>query len=731
MPSQAADTSLKVLAVEGDGRLAGLGDVLGPALAVTAVGSPSAAIAALTQGVPDVVFLDLALAGAATAEWMARLHAAAPTVPLIVLAAPAAAAAALAAVEAGGDGFLICPGEEAGRNALADIMRQSIRRAAAGHCRERGGEGGPLRLDLSFLRDATGRAAATMAVAEAPERRRNGERLRLAAKVFESSTEGILVTDAHEIIVRVNPAFTELTGYTPEEVIGRKPSVLQSGRHDRAFYEGMHAALKSAGRWQGEIWNRRKDGQVFVEWLNIGSVRDARGEITHYVAVFSDITARKQNEERLSHQLNHDPLTSLPNRILLQERLRHALTRARRHKLPVAVLFVDLDQFKEVNDRHGHFVGDLLLQEVGARLVASTRQGDTVARLAGDEFIVLLDEIADLDDAAGVAQKILRRMNAPFDLDGRNIGITASIGISHYPGDGEDVDGLITAADMAMYRAKKQGKNSYCFYSERVDKQAFERLALLDGMVHALERGEFRLLFQPIYHVASGRIVLGEALLRWHHPRAGVVVPGQFLPLAATSGIMVPLGAWALGEACRHLRAWRDAGHTDVGVSVNVAAEQLAGAGFVRVATDALQARALPPESLYLEVSEKAAMGRDFRPVLTDLKQAGVHLALDDFGTGASSFAQMRRLPFDVLKIDRSLMADIAADADDARIITAITAIAHSMRMRVVVQGVESREQLAFLRGCGCDLVQGLLLGAPVAPEDFAAALETAASLPT
>jgi diguanylate cyclase (GGDEF)-like protein/PAS domain S-box-containing protein len=583
------------------------------------------------------------------------------------------------------------------------------------------------RVNVSLVRGIEGEPLFSVALIEDITNRREMEdRLRLAAQVLENTSEGIFVTNAEREIILVNPAFTDLTGFDSAEVVGHKPSILSSGRHDAAFYERINATLVEVGKWQGEIWNRRKSGELFAEWLNISVVRNQNDDITNYVAVFSDITSRKQTEERLNYQANHDPLTTLPNRTLFYERLSRALARAHRNRLTVGLLFLDLDHFKEVNDSCGHLIGDMLLQTVAERLTGCTRQGDTVARLAGDEFTIILEDIADFRDAAVVAQKILRQLAEPFHLNGYRLHVTTSIGISLYPADGEDIQTLLRNADAAMYRAKKQGKNNYQFHSESLNAQAFERLALESSLLHAVERQQFRLHYQPVYDLASGQVVAVEALLRWQHPEVGVVLPAQFLSLAEETGLISPIGRWVLNEACRQMAAWHAAGLGTLRVNVNLSGQQLLQFDLTDCVSAALRDSQLPPEFLELELPESSVMGKDHENgrVLNALKALGVRIAIDDFGTGYSSFGYLRRLPIDTLKIDQSFVRDIMTDADDAKIITAITAIAHSLRLNVVAEGVETTEQLAFLKKHQCDQAQGFLFQRPLPPAELTQLLQ-------
>jgi diguanylate cyclase (GGDEF)-like protein/PAS domain S-box-containing protein len=568
--------------------------------------------------------------------------------------------------------------------------------------------GGALRFVVAVVEDVT-------------EKKRLEDHMRLADTVFRNTGEGLFVTDADQRIIHVNPAFTELTGYSPSDVLGKTPSVLSSGRHSPEFFQTMRQTLAETGKWQGEIWNRRKSGEMFAEWLNIAAVRDEQGVLTNYVSVFSDITSRKQVEERLNYLANHDPLTRLPNRTLFQERLSRALTRAHRNQSIVALLFIDLDHFKQVNDTLGHLAGDLLLQQVADRLSSCIRQGDTVARLAGDEFTVILEDIADPRDAAVVAHKILRALFDPFDLKGREAKISSSIGVALYPADAGDPQTLVRLADAAMYRAKHQGRNTCQFHSETVNAQAFERLTLENALRHAVERNEFHLHYQPIFDVRSGKVVAVEALLRWNHPEIGAVAPSQFLPLAEETGLVLPIGQFVLESACRQTKLWHDGGFPNLRVNVNLSGRQLRTIDLIETVAEALEHTGLPPEALEVEVPEGSVIDRQHEPgsLFSRFKALGVGLAIDDFGSGYSSFAFLRRLPANALKIDQAFVRNAACESDDAEIVTAIVAVAHGLHMAVVAPGIETEAQLDFLAGCGIDHVQGFLLARPMTAEEM------------
>ncbi len=556
------------------------------------------------------------------------------------------------------------------------------------------------------------------------ELRRN-KYLPLTTHVFESSSNGILITDARNTILMVNPAFCRITGYSPEEVIGRTPRILSSGRHDRAFYDQLWRALENEGVWQGEIWNRRKDGQVYAEWLTINVVKDWRGRVTHRIAVFSDITQRKTESDRVQHMATHDALTGLPNRTLLAELLHKALADARRHGRRVAVLFLDLDRFKMVNDTLGHHAGDLLLQAVAQRLQASLRAGDAVARQGGDEFIMVLSEVNGIQDAAAVAEKVIAAVSQPYDLSGNEFFTSTSIGIAIFPEDGEDADSLLKNADAALYRAKDAGRNNFQFFAAEMNADAVERLALETGLRHALERNELILHYQPQIDLERGAVRGVEALLRWQSPERGLVPPTKFIPVAEESGLIHPIGAWVLTQACRDAKSWLDAGLPLASVAVNVSAVQLRHAGFATAVEAALEASGLPAEHLELEVTESLLMHDMQRVcgVMHALRSRGVKFAIDDFGTGYSSLSYLKRLPLDRLKLDQSFVRNLPHD-DDAAIAATILAIGESLGLTIVAEGVESSAQHAWLQAHHCPLAQGYFFAKPMPASEMRAFMQ-------
>jgi diguanylate cyclase (GGDEF)-like protein/PAS domain S-box-containing protein len=580
-----------------------------------------------------------------------------------------------------------------------------------------------IRVDGSVLRQSI--------IRDISERKESEERASLWANVLENSAEGIIVTDASRKILDVNKAFTDVTGYAPHEAIGQDPSFLKSGRHDDAFYHVMWRSIRESGRWQGEIWNRRRNGEIYPGWLSITAARNAAGTLTHYVGVFSDITERKESAERIHFLVTHDSLTGLPNRSVINDLIVQALAVARRKTAALALLFLDLDRFKTINDSLGHPAGDTLLQRVAARLAAGIRDEDKVARLGGDEFLILLPELARGEDAGIVADKVLAALREPLDVDGRALRISASIGISIYPDDGSDAATLIKNADAAMYHAKERGRNNYQFFTADMNTRAFEALAMDMSLRGAVQRDEFRLEYQPLIDGGSGTIVAAEALIRWHHPELGLIPPSGFIPIAEERGLIVPIGEWVLREACSQVRRWLDAGVAAVAVGVNVSAVQFRQPGFAASVRTILSECGIEPRYLQLEVTESIIM-RDAEQtiaVLEELSAMGVSLSIDDFGTGYSSLSYLRRFPIDRLKIDRSFVHDITTSADAAAIASAIIGMGRTMNLRVVAEGVETAAQLAFLVGERCDELQGYHIARPMEAARLSALLAAAKPL--
>lgn len=545
--------------------------------------------------------------------------------------------------------------------------------------------------------------------------------LRLAATVFESTIEGVMVVDTSGTIIAVNKAFADITGYSEQESLGQKPSMLRSQRHDQAFYKNMWNSIHQAGHWSGEIWNRRKSGEVYPEWMNISTVRNDNGDVSCYVSVFSDITAMKQSEERLAHLAHHDALTGLPNRLLFNALLEHTLDWVIRNNEQVAVLFLDLDLFKHINDSFGHPVGDRLLQEVARRLVTTIRDEDTVARLGGDEFIILLERIGNMQSAAAVAEKLLHELRKPYTIDDQKMYVTASIGISISPNDSTDGDTLIKNADAAMYRGKAQGRDNYCFYTEELTTSALERVVLERELRQALEHEQLVIHYQPQYSLKSGKLVGAEALVRWHHPEKGLIPPDSFIPLAEECGLILPLGEWVLRESCLQMSSWLDRGLQIERISVNVSGHQIDRSDLVSMVRTVLGQTGLQPRHLELEITETCIMQEAESAIkaLDELKQMGINLAVDDFGTGYSSLSYLKLLPIHKLKIDRSFIRDIPDDPNDEAISMAVIALGHSLQLEIVAEGVETLVQREFLKGAGCDQGQGYFYSPAVTSDEF------------
>ena len=555
------------------------------------------------------------------------------------------------------------------------------------------------------------------------ERHQMQEKLQLAATVFESTAEGVLITDTRQRINAVNRAFSEITGYSEAEALGETPRLLASGLHDSAFYAAMWYQLTAEGHWQGEISNRRKNGEIYPSWLTISAVRNRDRFITHFVAVFADISSLKQAQARLDYQAHHDPLTGLPNRTLFESRLHTALTHSKAANSLGAVLFLDLDRFKHINDSLGHPVGDLLLKGIAQRLKDNLRDIDTVARLGGDEFIILLPGLHTDSDAEAIATKLLNSFSAPFQAGEHEFFISTSIGTALFPSDGADVATLIKNADAAMYRSKAKGRNRVESYTRDLTAQASERIALEHELRRAIERNELTLSYQPKISLLTQRLVGAEALIRWTHPTFGEVPPERFIPLAEENGMILQIGEWVLEQACEQLHQWNQAYDVFGPLSVNLAGAQLRQPNLVTRIENLLHQYALQPGCLQLEITENFIMSQteEALSVLHRLKKLGVQLAIDDFGTGYSSLSYLKRLPLDILKIDQSFVRGLPDDPHDAAIVRAIIALGRSMQLTVIAEGVENLEQQQFLTDEGCEQIQGYIVSLPLRPDEFCA----------
>ena len=617
--------------------------------------------------------------------------------------------------------FILSPNNPA--ELFAEIDAKTYAGGWSGECLQRRKDGTdlPVLLSTGRLKDREGRFAGVFGIArDITERVKAEEQLRLWSRVLDQSAEGIFILDPQEQILLVNTAFEKLTGFSAAEVLGKTPRILQSGRQDRAFYADMWNSILETGSWQGEMWNRRKSGELYVEWLSISASYDHKGAVTHYIGIFSDITVRKQTEERMVHLAHHDALTDLPNRVLLMDRLNQLTKAAQRRKSKVAAIFIDLDRFKEVNDSLGHDAGDQLLQTVAKRVSNAVRDEDTVARIGGDEFVVALQGLHDVQDIAVLAQKLLSCLVQPVTLNGFALTITASMGISVYPDDATNGQEMIRNADAAMYQSKGAGRNAYHFYTSDLNQRALEMLSTENALRRAIEHHEFVLHYQPQVDIASGSVVGAEALIRWNHPDLGLLMPGKFISIAEERGLIVPIGSWVIEEAARQAAVWQNAG-IFITIAVNVSGVQFRQKNFEEQLVNSVRKHGIIPNRIELELTESIIM-RDAETTVEKLDRLhamGFQLSIDDFGTGYSSLSYLRRFSIDKIKIDHSFVWDATHDESAGGIVTAIIGLARSLKLRVIAEGVETREQLEILRAHGCDEVQGFLFSSAQAPGEF------------
>ncbi|MDP2101701.1 MAG: EAL domain-containing protein [Methylotenera sp.] len=549
-------------------------------------------------------------------------------------------------------------------------------------------------------------------------RNRIQRKLTLDAEVFRYSREAVLVTDSNLNIISVNPAFTLITGYSADEAVGQTPKLLKSGKHELFFYQKMWAEIINAGHWQGEIWNRRKNGEIYPQWLGVSAVCSVVGQVTEYIAVFMDITEHKQTEARVEYLAHHDPLTGLPNRTLLRDRYERSIAFAQREGSMVAVLYLDLDHFKNINDSLGHPVGDKLLIETAARISGCVRDTDTVSRLGGDEFVVLLNDIQAGESVADVASKILESVATPFLIDNKVLNISCSIGVCIYPDDGKGFDQLLQQADISLYQAKGNGRNAYHFFTDEMNRTVARRLNLESELRKALCLKQIYVEYQPQFDIKTGIVIGAEALLRWHHPELGIIPPSEFIPVAEENGSIIELGHYVMLQACYQAKKWVDSGY-DLRIAVNVSYAQFVRNNLHQLVVDTLRDTALAPRHLELELTESILVA-DSTMVLTivqALKDIGVLFSIDDFGTGYSSLSYLKRFAVGKLKIDQSFVRDVPGDPEDEVIVSAIISLAHSLQLECIAEGVETIEQEAFLKEMGCDQIQGYLHGRPMSVE--------------
>lgn len=547
------------------------------------------------------------------------------------------------------------------------------------------------------------------------ERKHAEEQLRLVARAFDRAAEGVMITDENQKILTVNDSFATVTGYTREDVVGKTPAILQSGKHGPDFYGNMRESLQSRGWWQGEIWNRRKNGELYLEWLSINTVRDEAGKVINYIGMFSDIALIKESRQRMEFLATHDELTSLPNRALFNEQLKHSLARADRDGGRLAILFVDLDNFKMINDTLGHEEGDVLLKQVAARLKGCVRAADTVARLGGDEFVILL-HIEHREGASIMAKRILESFAASFPLMEQGYFISPSIGISLFPEDASDPKILMSHADTAMYRAKERGKNTYMFFTKEMAEQINNRMLIETSLRQAIPNDELLLEYQPLIDLRSNELVGVEALLRWQQ-QGGISLPNTFIPIAEESNLIVDIDCWVIGEACRQIRVWDQLGLPPFWISINISARHFRRPNLFSRIMGIIALANISPERLSIEITESSLMDVETASrMLQKLHEAGFRVSVDDFGTGFSSLSYLKRFAIHELKIDRSFVDGIASDPDDRSITTAIIAMARELGLKTVAEGVETEAQHETLKNLGCDIGQGYLYSKSLSP---------------
>jgi diguanylate cyclase (GGDEF)-like protein/PAS domain S-box-containing protein len=577
----------------------------------------------------------------------------------------------------------------------------------------------PIEISLSPLETEDG-ILVSSAIRDITDRQVMNQSLRLAAQVFENSREAILILDEDKKIIRANAAFSQITGYRARDVLGKTSKIMRSSFYDDAFYQNIWDEISKSGHWEDEISCRRPDGQFYIVSASITAVHQNDGSIANYIAIFSDITERKEAESRVRFMAEHDFLTGLPSRALLLDRLGQAIAAAKRNGTQVAVLFIDLDRFKNINDSMGHNIGDKLLQNIAQQIKNCLRRVDTVCRQGGDEFIILLAEIGSIEQVAHIADSLMKAIGSQYQIDGFEINITSSIGISMYPNDGTDIDTLIKNADVAMYHAKQTGRNDYQFFNGKMNERITERISLETSLRKAIDKNEFILQYQPQMEIISGRTIGAEALIRWQHPELGLLLPTCFITVAEECGLIISIGDWVLRTACLQAKSWLDKGAPIV-VSVNLSVAQFRHENLFESVSNALALASLAPQYLELEITESILAEESSNAIetLMALRKLGVKLAIDDFGTGYSSLSYLKRFTVDKLKIDQSFVHDVSFDENDAAITTAIISMAKNLKLKVIAEGVETKAQLGFLETHGCDEFQGFYLSKALSPNDF------------
>ncbi|MTV37129.1 EAL domain-containing response regulator [Duganella radicis] len=663
---------------------------------------------------PELILLDVRMPGIDGFEVCRRLKAAPELsqVPVIFLSAQHDTDDKVRGFELGAVDFIAKPFQ------AEEILARTDAHVKLGRAQK------ALAAERALLEERVAERTAELAK-EVEQRRANEEFLRLASQVFEATQDAIVVTDRDGRIVATNPAFTQISGYTAEEVRGQNAGLLYAGDQDTSTFSAMVQSVVTTGHWSGEILARRKNGETYPGLLSASVVRDEQGHVINHVAVFMDITERKAEQHLIDFLSNHDALTGLPNRLLARQRFVQTLAAARREGRCVAVMCLDLDRFKSINDSYGHDMGDKALQVVSRYLSETVREGDTVTRQGGDEFQIIVDDDTQLSATIALAQKILAGLRKELMIDGQQITVTSSIGIAVSLTDGESFDELVRNADTALFRAKEIGRDNYAFFTERMDAEIRDKLAIQGQLRGAIARDEFEVHYQPQVCLRTGAMVGAEALLRWDNAVLGKVPPNRFIPLAEEYGLVNSIGEWVLESVCAQMKLWHDEGLGTIKVAVNLAAGQFANDATVPYVESTLRNFGVAAECLGLEITEGTVMGDPNKAVaaLRRLKDIGVSISLDDFGTGYSSLSYLKRFPIDVLKIDKSFVDDVTTDSADAAIALSVISLAHNLNMRVIAEGVETREQVQFLTERGCDEMQGYYFSRPVNAEGFTALL--------
>ena len=550
--------------------------------------------------------------------------------------------------------------------------------------------------------------------------------LRLDQEILKNTREAVVITDADGSIVDINRAYTQITGYERREIVGENPRVCKSGYHDQAFYEAMWKELLETGKWLGEIWDRRKNGEVYQKWLSINAIYDNTGATINYFGIFTDITQKRKVATQLKNLLFYDPLTNLPNRTFFEELLAQALLNSQFHDEPLVLLCIDLNRFKDINDTLGYKAGDELLIQVSKRIRSCVRETDTVSRLCGDEFMVFLSEMKLKDCVGHLARRLLHVLQQPFHITGEEVFINACIGISLSPEDGRDAESLIKNADTAVNFSQKRGQGTYRYFRAQMNENLVHRATVERELRHALEHEEVIHYYQPKYNLSTGKMVGVEALMRWRHPIKGLISPAEFIPVAEESTLILAIGKWGLWEACRQIKAWQDQGLGILPVAVNLSSKQFQDKQLLRLVRETLDQHGITPETLELEITESVLMEdpNEAAQLLENIRGLGVRIAIDDFGTGYSSLAYLKNFPVNTLKIDQAFITDIVRDSNDETIVASILSMADNLNLKVVAEGVETKGQLELLRKMGCEEVQGYYFSKPLPPEGVTALLE-------